>query len=62
MPTGKVWPKDGAFCNGDYSIENKCSDMEPTGGGTGTGTGTGGEMTGGMTGGGMTGGMGTAGG
>ncbi len=41
---GKVWPKDGKYCNGDYSVENKCGDDEPTGGATG---GTGGEDTGG---------------
>ena len=57
-PNGKVWPKDGAFCNGDYSIENKCGDEEPTGG-TGTGTGGGTAGTGGMDTGGMTGGMDT---
>jgi len=36
---GKLWPKDGAFCNGDYAIENKCGDDDPVW----TGTGTGGE-------------------
>jgi hypothetical protein len=45
---GRVWPNDGKFCNGEYSIDNKpaCADEEPepepTGGET-EGTGTGGE-------------------
>lgn len=37
---GKVWPKDGAVCNGEYSIDARCEDDEF---GTTTGTGTGGE-------------------
>jgi hypothetical protein len=32
---GKVWPKDGKYCNGEYSVENKCGGMEPTGGSDG---------------------------
>jgi Thrombospondin type 3 repeat len=47
---GRVWPNDGKFCNGDYSIDNKPAcleeDPEPTGGET---EGTGGETTGGET-------------
>jgi hypothetical protein len=51
---GRVWPNDGKFCNGDYSIDNKCSDDMPvetdggsggetdSGGSGGMGTGTGG--------------------
>jgi hypothetical protein len=44
---GRVWPNDGKYCNGEYSIDNKpaCQDEEPepTGGGETEGTGTGGE-------------------
>jgi Thrombospondin type 3 repeat len=55
---GRVWPTDGKFCNGEYSVDNKpaCQDEEPepTGGetegtdtgGTDTGMGTAGSETG----------------
>jgi len=50
---GRVWPNDGAFCNGEYNVENKCAAQDTgdssgsgSSGGTGdTGTGTG-ESTG----------------
>ena len=46
---GKVWPKDGKFCNGEYSIDNRCGDdEEPTGGSGGDESGgTGGDESGG---------------
>jgi hypothetical protein len=25
---GRVWPRDGAYCNGDYDIENRCAEVE----------------------------------
>jgi hypothetical protein len=61
---GKVWPTDGRFCNGEYSIENnkaRCPDEEPepTGGSGGSDGGSG--DTGGMDTGGMETGGGTAG-
>jgi hypothetical protein len=28
---GRVWPRDGAYCNGDYDIENRCEQLEPDG-------------------------------
>ncbi|MFO0634856.1 MAG: thrombospondin type 3 repeat-containing protein [Nannocystaceae bacterium] len=50
---GRVWPTDGKYCNGDYSIENKCK-AEDTGGssggsdsGSGGSSGTGDASTGG---------------
>jgi hypothetical protein len=45
---GKLWPRDGFYCNGAYSIDALCPDDEedPTGGtGTGEGTGDGDEAT-----------------
>ena len=57
---GRVWPTDGKFCNGDYSIDTKpaCEEDEdplPTGGETEGGETEGGMTDGGMTDGGMTG-------
>lgn len=43
---GKVWPRDGAFCNGEYSIDTKCDDDEPVP--TGGVEPTGGAESGGM--------------
>ena len=40
---GKLWPKDGAFCNGAYLPDLLCEDEEPD---FGTGTGTGGDGSG----------------
>jgi hypothetical protein len=35
---GKLWSKDGFFCHGDYDIENKCEEAQPSDTeGTGTG-------------------------
>ena len=45
--SGRVWPNDGKFCNGIYSVDNKpaCQDEDEPGptGGSGGETGTGGE-------------------
>ncbi len=53
---GRVWPNDGKFCNGTYSIDNKpaCADDDPlpTGGVETEGDTEGGETEGGDTGGG----------
>ena len=43
---GRLWPQDGAYCNGDYAPDVVCQDDEPAG----TGTGTGGETDGGSSG------------
>jgi hypothetical protein len=52
---GRVWPDDGAYCNGDYNIENKCAE-EDTGDSSGSGS------TGGTAGTGADTGMGSSGG
>ena len=39
---GRVWPDDGAYCNGDYNIENTCGD-EDTGDSSGSGSDSGGS-------------------
>jgi hypothetical protein len=38
---GRVWPKDGAYCNGDYDIETKCA-AQDTGDSSGSGSESGG--------------------
>ncbi|HWB80999.1 MAG TPA: thrombospondin type 3 repeat-containing protein [Nannocystaceae bacterium] len=40
---GRVWPKDGKYCNGDYSIENKCGGEDTDGTGSGSESGSGSE-------------------
>lgn len=36
---GKLWPKAGAFCNGEYDIEQRCKDDDPVAtGGSGSGS------------------------
>ena len=48
---GKVWPGDGRFCNGEYSIEIRgCGDDEPGGGSGGEDTDTDSGSTSGSTG------------
>jgi hypothetical protein len=43
---GRVWPNDGAYCNGDYDIENKCA-AEDTGDSSGSGGSDSGSSSGG---------------
>ncbi len=56
---GKLWPRDGRYCNGDYSPDNVCAALdgdEPDGTGTGTGGETGDDSGGEDSGGDSTGG------
>ncbi|MEX1364913.1 MAG: thrombospondin type 3 repeat-containing protein [Nannocystaceae bacterium] len=55
---GRVWPDDGRFCNGEYSVDNKpaCQDDEDTAGTAGTAGDTEGGTEGGTAGGATTGG------
>lgn len=43
--TGRLWPRAGKFCNGEYDIESKCADDEDAGSGSG-GSGSGGAGSG----------------
>lgn len=36
---GRLWPKEGAYCNGDYAPDLVCAEVEGEDDGTGTGTG-----------------------
>ncbi|MEM7154281.1 MAG: thrombospondin type 3 repeat-containing protein [Myxococcota bacterium] len=48
---GRVWPDNGRFCNGEYSVENKPACGDEDDGGTGTGGETDGDTDGGSDGG-----------
>ncbi|MBP7287143.1 MAG: hypothetical protein KBB21_11030, partial [Nannocystaceae bacterium] len=52
---GRVWPTNGKYCFGDYSIENKCAAEDTDGssgssGGSGSGSGSGSGGDGGSSG------------